>query len=230
MELNADDIDPKKTAVVVIDLQNDFCHERSVLKTKRDRNRKCAEEIYKFIKDAENNEVKIIFSQQIFDKANLTWRQKKYYANLISGKRKVFGAYKGKMEIPCKKGTFGARYFNYDPPKNSLFTKANFDIWQNKKLIKFLDKNKIETLIITGVEVACCVLYAVLGAEERGFNVVIPRDLVSGVDEGLKDQTSLLKIINEMYGPVVNSTDIIKIWKKNAAQSIKTAACKVSAR
>lgn len=213
MELKPSDIDPNKTAILVVDLQNDFCHGNSVLKRKRTRNEKCAARIYRFIEQAEKAGAEVVFSQQIFDKSKLTWRQKKYYDKLVSGKRETFGAYKGKIKIPCVKGTFGAEYFNYEPPKDKLFTKFNFDIWQNKEFVKFLDKNKIETLVITGVEIACCVLYAVLGAEERGFNIVVPRDLVSGVDEGLKDQRHLLKIINEMYGPAVSSEEIIKIWK-----------------
>ena len=213
MKLNPDDIGPKKTVVLVVDLQNDFCHEKSVLKRKRTRNRKCAGRVYSFLEHARKAGVEVIFSQQIFDKSKLTWRQKKYYNKLVSGERETFGAYKGKIGIPCAKGTFGAEYFNYKLPKNRLFTKFNFDIRQNKEFSKFLDKNKIETIIITGVEISCCVLYAVLGAEERGFNIVVPKDLVSGVDEGLKDQKYLLKLINEMYGSVVSSKDIIKVWK-----------------
>jgi len=214
LRLNFKDIDPKKTLVLVVDLQNDFCHEKSVLKTKNSRNRKCALRIYDFIEKAKKMEIDAVFSQQIFDESKLTKRQKKYYSELISGKRDSFGAYEGKINIPCVKGSFGEKYFNYNPPKDRLFIKNNFDIWQNKKLIKFLDDHRIETLLITGVELVCCVLYAIMGAEERGFKVVIPLDLVSGVDEGVEEQNKLLSIIGQFYGPVVSSQEILKIWEK----------------
>ena len=214
MKLDFKDLDPKKTLILVVDLQNDFCHEKSVLKRKRSRNKKCAEQVYKFLKYAKKYNIKVAFSQQIFDESKLTAQQKKYYGEVISGKRETFGAYKGKIRIPCAKGSFGAEYFDYNPPKKNLFVKHNFDIWQNKKFNEFLVKNKIDTLIITGVEITCCVLYAVLGAEERGFKIVIPRDLVSGVDEGIKEQNNLLRIISQSYGPVVSSKGILKIWNK----------------
>ena len=215
LKLDSEDIDPKKTLVLVVDLQNDFCHEKSVLKRKRKRNSACASRVYKFIEDAEKRGVMVAFTRQIFDKSKLTKQQEKYYSELISGKRKTFGAYSGKIRIPCKKDSFGAEYFNYNPPKDRLFIKNNFDIWQNKKFVKFLADHKIETLIVTGVEIVCCILYAVLGAEERGFKTVIPRDLVSGVDEDKKEQDNLLHIIDKSYGPVVSSEEILKIWDKH---------------
>ena len=182
------------------------------MKRKRTRNRRCAKNVYKFLKTAESKGIEVVFSQQIYDPSKLTWRQKKYYQKIITGKRRQFGAYTGKIKIPCVAGTFGAEYFNYNPPKSALFVKNNFDIWQNKKFAKFLDKKGIETLIITGVEMTCCVLYAILGAEERGFNIIVPKDLVSGVDEEMKGQKALLKIISGMYGAVVSSEEIVKAW------------------
>ncbi len=214
-KLDFRDIDPKKTLVLVVDLQNDFCHENSVLKRKRSKNKACALRVYRFIEQAKKSGAKVAFTQQIFDESKLTKQQKKYYSEIVSGKIETFGAYKGKIKIPCVKGSFGAKYFNYSPPKDRLFIKNNFDIWQNKEFIGFLTKNKIETLIITGVEIVCCVLYAVLGAEERGFKTIIPMDLVSGVDEGLKDQNNLLNILGESYSPVVSSREILKIWDKS---------------
>lgn len=213
-ELDWKDLDPRRTLILVVDLQNYFCHERSVLKRRRARNMECAFRVYQFLEEARRKGVETAFSQQIYDESKLTPQQKKYYAQLTSGRRKTFGAYKGRIKIPCMKGSFGAEYFSYMPPKDRLFVKNNFDIWQNKKLEKFLAERKIETLIITGVEIVCCILYAILGAEERGYKIFIPRDLVSGVDEGMKDQKNLLKIINEYYGSVVPSKEIVKIRSK----------------
>ncbi|MBI4170784.1 MAG: isochorismatase family protein [Candidatus Aenigmarchaeota archaeon] len=157
-KLSVKELHPKKTLILVIDLQNDFCHERSVLKRKRTRNRRCALSIYRFVEKAKRKGVEIAFSQQVYDESKLTAQQKKYYAQLTFGERKTFGAYKGQIKIPCVKGSFGA--------------------------------------------------------EERGFNIVVPEDLVSGVDHDLEAQKNLLKIIGEFYGAVVSSAEIEKIWNK----------------
>ena len=191
-------IDPKKTAVLVIDFQNDFCHRRNVFEAKFSRNRKAAEKTFKFIEEAKKKGIGCIFTQQIYDESKLSKRQERYYA-----KQKV---------IPCKKGSFGAKYFKFNPPKDYLFTKYNFDIWQNKQFMKFLDKNNIDSLIITGVELTCCVLFAILGADERGFNIIIPRDLVSENDSWTEEYNSLLKILDRLYGPLTTSKEILKSW------------------
>ena len=51
-------------------------------------------------------------------------------------------------------------------------------------VLRYLDAHDVDGLVITGVELVCCVLYAVLGASERGYHYVIPDDLVSGQDPG----------------------------------------------
>jgi len=200
LKLNFKDMNPKKTLVLVVDLQNDFCHEKSVLTKKNTKNRKCAIAVYKFIEEAKKRGVAVAFTQQIYDESKLTPRQKQYY--------------KKHGNICCKKGSFGAEYYKYQPTNDKMFVKYNFDIWQNKEFIKFLDDKKIDTLIITGVELLCCVSFAVLGADERGFNIVVPKDLVSGVDDSIKQQENMLNTIGTLYGPVVSSKKILRVWDK----------------
>lgn len=199
IRLSKKHIEPKKTAILVIDFQNDFCHPKGVCaKLGLSRNRKAALATYKFIAKAEKKGVKVIFFQQIFDRSKLTARQKRFYTE---------------TKPCCKKGSWGAEYYNYQPPKSKLFTKYNFDIWQNKRFARFLDKNKINNLIITGVETTCCILFAVLGADERGFKMIMPKDLISSADSWKKESNLLLKFLGSLYGPLTTSQQILKLWK-----------------
>lgn len=197
IKLNNKDINPEKTIIVIIDLQNDFCHPKSVYKTKRANNLRTARRIHKFVEKAKKHNLDIIYFQQIFDKSKLTEQQKKYYQ---------------KNKPPCKRGSFGAKYFEIKPPKDKLFTKYNFDIWQNKKFQNYLKKKRIETIIITGIEILCCVLFAILGADERGYNIIIPKDLVSSVDGWKKESKNVLDFVGKLYGPVVFSKNILNVW------------------
>ncbi len=52
---------------------------------------------------------------------------------------------------------------------------------QAADFLTVLEDWDIDGLIIGGVELICCVLYAALGAEERGFHYVVPQDIVSGM-------------------------------------------------
>ena len=67
-------------------------------------------------------------------------------------------------------------------PGSTVVRKDRFDIWQSPEFVDLLEARGIQGLVIGGVELRCCVLYAVLGAEERGYRYVAPQDLVSGQD------------------------------------------------
>jgi nicotinamidase-related amidase len=75
--------------------------------------------------------------------------------------------------------------------------KHRFDIWQSQEFNDALSEWDIDGLIIGGVELICCVLYAVLGAEERGFQYVVPQDIVSGMrsSEAVANQAANLPAV-----------------------------------
>lgn len=196
-KLNPEKLNPKNTLIVVIDLQNDFCHQKSIFNVERSKNRETAHRVYDFVAQAKQFGVDTVYTQQIFDESKLTPRLKHYYQN---------------KKHACETGSFGAKYFEFEPPKDKLFTKYNFDIWQNKDFEKFLNKNKIDTLIITGVEIPVCVMFAVMGADERGFHVVMPKDLMSSVDSRYDESRKIINNLGGLYGPVVFSRQLLKIW------------------
>lgn len=78
----------------------------------------------------------------------------------------------------------GAELFLDPVPGSTVITKHRYDCWQSTEFTGLLDAHDIDGLVIAGVELVCCVLYAVLGASERGYHYVIPADLVSGQDPG----------------------------------------------
>lgn len=119
-----------------------------------------------------------------------------------------------KNKISCKVGTFGAEYFEITPPKDKLFTKYNFDLWQNTQFLNFLDDKNVDTLVFTGVEILYCVLFAIMGADERGFNIVVAKDLVSSVDGWEIESENVLDFVSKLYGPVVSLKKILKVWSE----------------
>jgi nicotinamidase-related amidase len=62
--------------------------------------------------------------------------------------------------------------------------KHRFDCWQSPDFVRELEDRDIDGLIICGVELVGCVLYAILGAGERGYHYLVPTDLISGRDTG----------------------------------------------
>lgn len=160
------DLDPGRVAVVLVDFQRDFCGPPGVeaARAGTDANARTALRANAFAAEAARLGVPVVYSQQVLDLDGLTWRQRRWEV----GSRL------------CVAGADGAELFVPPVPGARVVRKHRFDIWQSREFLDVLADWDIDGLVIGGVELQCCVLYAVLGAEERGFHYVVPQDLVSG--------------------------------------------------
>ena len=78
--------------------------------------------------------------------------------------------------------------------------------------LEFLLRNiRKNTIIITGLMTDCCVLNTSFDGSNRGFNVLVPRDLTRGFDPEMEE--AALKIISLHLGLVVESQELIARWK-----------------
>ena len=115
---------------------------------------------------------RVIYTQQIYDPGRLTPRQQRSAAD---------------NEL-CIAGTTGADLFIAPVAGAGVAHKDRYDIWSSAEFGAILEDWNIDGLSIGGVALQCCVLYAVLGADERGYDYAVPQDLISGIDEC--DETS----------------------------------------
>ena len=92
--------------------------------------------------------------------------------------------------------------------------KDRFDVWQSHEFMQVLSDWDIDGLIIGGVELACCVLYAVLGAEERGYAYVVPQDLVSGMRSSEQVANRAVRTYLRAVHPTVeHAADLLGLWR-----------------
>jgi len=89
-----------------------------------------------------------------------------------------------------------------------VFRKSSYDAFTNPALGKFLRRNGIETLLISGVFSDACVNATINGAFSRGYSVRILGDLVETTDSRTRQR--LQKLLKEyswpiLYGPVISS-------------------------
>jgi nicotinamidase-related amidase len=159
-------LEPERVAVVLVDFQRDFCEPPGT-----SRNAEAAVRANAFAAEAAGLGVRVIYSQQVLDLDRLTPRQRRWE--------------EGRWERDsglCLAGSPGAELFVPPVPGSRVVRKHRFDLWQSREFQDVLAEWQIDGLVIGGVELQCCVLYAVLGAEERGFHYLVPQDLVSGID------------------------------------------------
>lgn len=161
------DLDPRSVAVVLVDFQRDFCVGSGPVPYKTTSgNAHAAERANLFAAQAAEFGVRTIYSQQVLDLDRLTWRQRRWEES----------------SRLCRLGSAGAELYLPPVPGSRLEVKHRFDVWQSTEFTDLLADWGIDGLVIGGVELQCCLLYAVLGADERGYHYTVPQDLASGLD------------------------------------------------
>lgn len=160
-----------RVAVVLVDFQNDFCSPDAgdgSSPPPNVNNERAARLANDFAREAAALGAHVIYTQQVLDWDALSDRQRRW-------------------ETPtglCAVGSWGAELYLDPVPGSVTVVKHRFDCWQSADFVHELEDRDIDGLIICGVELVGCVLYAILGAEERGYHYLVPMDLVSGRDTG----------------------------------------------
>lgn len=199
------DLSPDRVAVVMVDFQNDFCSPKAcgagpVTNT---HNAETAQRANVFARHAADLGARVVYTQQVLDLGRLTERQRRWE----------------RPDGLCAAGTWGAELFVEPVGGSNVVVKHRFDCWQSPSFAGFLEGNDVDGLIICGVELVCCVLYAVLGAAERGYHYVIPQDLVSGQDPGDETDNKAVREYLRLNRPdhtVESAGEILIRWRAQA--------------
>lgn len=159
-----------RVGVLLVDFQNQFCHPRAcgsgpVTNTA---NAATARRANAFAAEAARLGARVIYTRQVLDPQQLTARQRHW----------------DDQSGLCRKGSWEAELFIDPVPGSVTVTKPRFDVWQSQEFLSCLHDHPVDGFVIAGVELRCCVLFAALGAEERGYRFTVPQDLVSGLNTG----------------------------------------------
>jgi len=193
-------LEPRQVAVVLVDFQNDFCRPSGLDKNPAQTlaNAEAASRANAFAARTARLGARVIHKRQILDLARLTARQ---------------GRWEEDSRL-CLAGSAGAELFIEPVPGSRVVSKYRFDIWQSQEFLRALADWDIDGLVIGGVELVCCVLYAVLGAEERGFHYVVPQDLVSGMRSSERVANRAVRDYLRSTHPSVDSAEsLLRRWR-----------------
>jgi nicotinamidase-related amidase len=206
-----DRLEPRRIAVVLVDFQNDFCrpsdpgHDPAQTAA----NAAAASRASAFAAAASAVGMRVIYTQQILDLTRLDARQRRWE----------------KHSRLCRDGSPGADLFIEPVPGSRVVRKYRFDIWQSSEFRRALTDWDIDGLIIGGVELICCVLHAVLGAEERGYGYLVPLDLVSGMCSTERPANRAVRdYLRAVHPTIDHAHDLLARWQADGAHSAKLAA------
>lgn len=189
---------PEQVVVLMVDFQNAFCHPDSYEVNDKVGNEATALRANAFALRASELGASIVYTRQVMDPATLTPRQLRWDGE----------------DGMCPKGSWDAELYLTPVPGATIVTKNRFDVWQSPEFLDCLAQQDPEGLVICGVELCCCILFAVLGADQRGYRYVVPQDLVSGIDPGNATYNRAVRdFLRYSHGAPDSSEGILEEWE-----------------
>ncbi len=194
-------LDPKSTALLAIDIQNDFCSPAGLMASMgKDVSGMdmMIDKIKQLAALCEEVGIPAFYSQQIYDRTKLTDLQNEQYD------------LDGKM-IACDIDGDGYKFYKLNPPSDRIFPKYNYNVFSNPSLNNELSERGVKTLIITGVLTQICVETAIRNGFDIGYKIVVPRDLVATTSKDTGTQERTLQLVEKTYGVIVDYAEVIEI-------------------
>ena len=202
-------VDPRHTALVLHDVQNDFCSESGKIYRRAAKHPEtivaAINHLAKLAQAARTAGAKVVYFKQYHlpDAADIPAA---HLHHLLSNKLATTAE-----DIPCIRGTWGHEIVDSLRPQagDIVVDKASFNDFHDSIADKVLRCQGIETVILTGVSTHAGVIATVFGLLDCGYRYYVPRECVSGYVPELHE--CALKIIGPYAIPVAQ---VHEAWGK----------------
>jgi ureidoacrylate peracid hydrolase len=193
-------LEPKRAALLIVDVQNDFCHADGVFgRSGLDLSRvaQMAAAIRGLHAAAAAAGVPRIFLQTIHSAAtdSAVWTRR--------------GAFSGDI---CREGAFGADFFELRPSDDDIIIrKHRYSGFIGTTLEHVLRTFARTTVVATGTATNICVESTVRDGYMLDHDMIVVEDAVSAPDMGLHE--SALENVRRYFGWVLSSDEVIAAWR-----------------
>ncbi len=202
-------LSPRHAALVIIDIQNDFCASEGVFGGQGydvSRMPAMAENNRRLLEAARRAGVLIVFVRACYDEVAL-------------GKPLAEQFHKREFtDSMCLSGSWGIEWYGGIEPGEAanevVVTKHHFSAFWDTDLDLYLRGNGIETVVCTGVVTSGCVESTARDAFFRDYAVVVAEDCVAD-PQADRHRASLSKLA-QTFGSVVSSGEVARIWAGEA--------------
>lgn len=196
----------ESTALVLVDLQNDFCHPDGTA-AGRGKNvhafEKELENIKHLLETARENNIPVIH----------VISEHSAWTASPSGKERFGRGDQSTHLTYCEPGSWGAEiYHPFTPHSNEkTIVKHRYSAFLNTDLELILRRNSIAHIVITGGYTNVCIDTTARDAYMRDFFVTVPYDCVLSDNEKLHN--AALELLNGTFADIVHSNKIKSEWK-----------------
>ncbi|WP_265109733.1 cysteine hydrolase family protein [Halosolutus halophilus] len=185
-------LEPDTTAVVVVDMQNGFCHPDGSLYAPG--SEAVIEPIATLVDRAREAGIRIVFTRDVHPPDQ--FEDTHYYDEFDRwGEHVVEGSWEAEIvdELPVEEGDHVIEKHTYD-----AFQKTEFEGWLNARGIK--------DLVFTGTLANVCVLHSAGSAGLRDFRPLLVEDCIGAIED--EHHEYALEHADFLFGEVVRSDDL----------------------
>jgi ureidoacrylate peracid hydrolase len=198
-------IDPASTALVMVDVQNDFASPQGVCDMVGDDVSTVpamVDRIVRLIESARKAGVFIVYLRTIYDQPVLSPALAEQY------ERRRY------PDSICLSGTRGAAFVDAIAPRDALneivVTKHRYSAFWGSSIDLILRSNGIRTLVLTGIATEVCVESTARDAFFQDYQVVLVDDCMSSFSP--ERHAASLAVVARSFGVVTASEQICDIW------------------
>jgi ureidoacrylate peracid hydrolase len=200
-------LDAARAALIVVDMQNDFCHDDGVLGRRGvdlEPTQAMAPRLVALIERARALGLPVVYPINVHD----SWSDSQVW-------RERYG--KAAVEI-CRPGSWGAAFYAVAPrPDDRIVPKHRYNAFVGTELDLILRARGVTTLIFAGVATNVCVETTARDAFCRDYRVVLVRDCLAG--SSAAEHEASLRSLERYFNALVLDADAVE-----AALAPKTAA------
>lgn len=209
----AEKLDPQHTALLVIDMQNDFCDEEGAC-ARNGEDVRAAQAIVPTILElaagAREARALVVFVRVSHDE------------NTSS---EVYMERRREGRIPtCIEGTWGAEWYGdlRPQPSDVVLTKHRYSAFINTPLDLVLRSRGIRAIVASGTATNVCVESTARDGYMLDYYVVLPEDAAAAFDPAAHAAT--LQNIRKHFGEVVTAADVLAVWRDQARAALEAGA------
>lgn len=210
----AERVAPSTTAVVVVDVQNDFCHGDSPLAKRSDMSAAQAiiPPLRALLDAARAAGTTVVWVQMVSNEHTHSPVQRDQQRRM---RPEVSG-------LICAEGSWGTDFYEVAPvPGEPIVVKHRYSAFIDTDLDLILRSRGIQSLVMTGVATNVCVESTARDGYMRDYHIVFVDDCSACYDPAKHAAT--LRNITDHFGVVVQSGEIVETWQASAVAALAGA-------
>ena len=206
----AEKVDPVHTALVVVDMQNDFCHPDGYHGYNGDD--------LSMMPGAIANMRRLVLTARQAGTL-IVWVRATYDEVVLGEPLAEVLSKGGTSPVRCAEGSWGADFLDelrpLDAPNEIVLTKHRFSAFWDTEIDLTLRSNGIKSVVVAGVITSGCVESTARDAYFRNYYVVLPGDASGSYSRERHD--AALRKLALTFGVVTQTDDVARLWSHAAA-------------